>query len=93
MKASSVWPGSICHRPGAGHSVPSAIRVTAVQFRRAQRSAQGKDALRRAWPVYRQAIHRHLAARLTAEQCRELAALLGQVIAAAEAGLPVRFGR
>jgi DNA-binding MarR family transcriptional regulator len=56
-------------------------------------TAQGKDALRRAWPVYRQAIHRHLAARLTAEQCRELAALLGQVIAAAEAGLPVRFGR
>ena len=44
-------------------------------------TAQGKDALRRAWPVYRQAIHRHLAARLTTQQCRELAALLGQVIA------------
>jgi len=47
-------------------------------------TARGKDALRRAWPVYRQAIHRHLAARLTAEQCRELAALLGQAIAGAE---------
>jgi DNA-binding MarR family transcriptional regulator len=47
-------------------------------------TAQGKDALRRAWPVYRQAIHRHLAARLTTEQCRELAALLGQAVAGAE---------
>ena len=43
---------------------------------------QGKAALRRAWPVYRQAIRRHLGARLTAQQCRELAALLGQVIPA-----------
>ena len=43
---------------------------------------QGKAALRRAWPIYRHAIRRHLGARLTAQQCRELAALLGQVIAA-----------
>ena len=56
-------------------------------------TAQGKDALRRAWPVYREAIHRHLAARLSTQQCRELAALLGQVIAATEAGLPVKTSR
>ena len=53
-------------------------------------TAQGKDALRRAWPVYRRAIHRHLAARLSTQQCRELAALLEQAIAATEAGLPVK---
>ncbi len=52
-------------------------------------TAQGRDALRRAWPVYRQAIHRHLAARLTDEQCRELAALLSRAVAGAE---PVRIG-
>jgi DNA-binding MarR family transcriptional regulator len=49
---------------------------------------QGKEALRRAWPVYRGAIHRHLGARLTAQQCRELAALLGQVIATVEIDAP-----
>jgi len=49
---------------------------------------RGKEALRRAWPVYRQAIHRHLGARLTARQCRELAALIGQVIAAVEIDPP-----
>ena len=48
-------------------------------------TARGKNALRRAWPVYREAIHRHLGAHLTAEQCRELAALLGQATAGAEA--------
>jgi DNA-binding MarR family transcriptional regulator len=47
-------------------------------------TAPGRDALRRAWPVYRQAIHRQLAARLTAEQCRELAALLSQAVAGPE---------
>jgi DNA-binding MarR family transcriptional regulator len=41
-------------------------------------TASGKDALRRAWPVYRKAIHRHLGAHLTTQQCRELATLLGQ---------------
>jgi len=51
-------------------------------------TAQGKSALRRAWPVYREAIHRHLAARLSVEQCRELAALLGQVIARADLPAP-----
>jgi DNA-binding MarR family transcriptional regulator len=50
----------------------------------------GRDALRRAWPVYREAIRRHLAAGLTVPQCRELAALLDQVIKASEAGLPLR---
>ena len=44
----------------------------------------GRDALRRAWPVYREAIRRHLAAGLTLPQCRELAALLDQVIKGAE---------
>jgi DNA-binding MarR family transcriptional regulator len=46
---------------------------------------RGKDALRRAWPVYREAIRRHLGARLTTEQCRELAALLKQAAGGAEA--------
>ena len=39
----------------------------------------GRNALRRAWPVYREAIRRHLGARLTVRQCRELATLLDQV--------------
>jgi DNA-binding MarR family transcriptional regulator len=50
-------------------------------------TVQGQDALRRAWPVYRQAVHRHLAARLTTQQCRQLATLLGQAIAAEEVSL------
>src|SRR5215470_17662190 len=49
---------------------------------------RGKQALRRVWPVYRQAIHRHLGARLTERQCRELATLLGQVIATVEIDPP-----
>jgi DNA-binding MarR family transcriptional regulator len=48
-------------------------------------TAAGRDALRRAWPVYREAIRRHLAVGLTLPQCRELAALLDQVIKASEA--------
>ena len=52
-------------------------------------TAAGRDALRRAWPVYREAIRRHLTAGLTLPQCRELAALLDQLIAGAEAGQPV----
>jgi len=51
-------------------------------------TSEGKEALRRAWPVYRQAIHRHLGARLTEQQCYELAALLGQVIATVEIDPP-----
>jgi DNA-binding MarR family transcriptional regulator len=51
-------------------------------------TSRGKDALRRAWPVYREAIHRHLTARLTAQQGRELAALLERAAGAAEVGLP-----
>jgi DNA-binding MarR family transcriptional regulator len=54
---------------------------------------RGKQALRRAWPVYRQAIHRHLGGRLTARQCRELATLLGQVIAKVELDPPAPAGR
>ena len=53
----------------------------------------GREALRRAWPVYRQAIHRHLGTRLTTEQCRELAALLGQVIATVEIDPPATISR
>ena len=49
----------------------------------------GKAALRRAWPVYRQAIHRQLTTRLSPQQCRELAALLGQVIATTDVDPPV----
>ena len=49
----------------------------------------GREALRRAWPVYRQAIHRQLTARLTPRQCRELAALLGLVIATDDLDPPV----
>jgi DNA-binding MarR family transcriptional regulator len=56
-------------------------------------TSEGNEALRRAWPVYRQAIHRQLAGRLTAEQCRELAALLGQVIAVADLDPPVTISR
>ena len=56
-------------------------------------TSEGKEALRRAWPVYRQAIHRQLAGRLTTQQCRELAALLGQVIAEVDVDPPVRSSR
>ena len=34
-------------------------------------SPPGGDALRRAWPVYRQAIRRRLSAHLDAAQCRD----------------------
>jgi DNA-binding MarR family transcriptional regulator len=53
----------------------------------------GREALRRAWPVYRQAIHRQLNARLTPQQCRELAALLAQLIAADDLDPPVIINR
>ena len=52
----------------------------------------GREALRRAWPVYRQAIHRQLTARLTPQQCRDLATLLGQLITADDLDLPVTIG-
>src|SRR5215475_3055740 len=48
----------------------------------------GRNALRRAWPVYRQAIRRLLSAHLTTQQCRQLAALLDQAAAGAEAERP-----
>jgi DNA-binding MarR family transcriptional regulator len=51
-------------------------------------TTRGKDALRRAWPVYREAIHRHLGAHLTADQCHELAALLGRAAAGEETFMP-----
>ena len=51
---------------------------------------RGKDALRRAWPVYRQAIRRRLGAHLDAAQCRELATLLEQAAAGTETGLPAK---
>ena len=46
---------------------------------------RGRDALRRAWPVYRDAIRRRLGAHLTVQQCRDLAALLLQAAAGTEA--------
>ena len=54
---------------------------------------RGRDALRRAWPVYRAAIRRRLGARLTDEQARELAALLQAAVGAEPAGLPGAAGR
>src|SRR6516165_346369 len=51
-------------------------------------TAAGQQALRKAWPVYREAIHRHLGAHLTSEQCHELAALLELAIAGSGIGLP-----
>jgi DNA-binding MarR family transcriptional regulator len=39
---------------------------------------QGRAALRRAWPVYREAIRRRLGTQLTPEQCLDLARLLEQ---------------
>ena len=53
----------------------------------------GREALRRAWPVYRQAIHRQLTARLTPQQCRDLATLLGQLITADDLDPPVTISR
>ena len=53
----------------------------------------GREALRRAWPVYRQAIYRQLTARLSPRQCRELAALLGLVIATDDLDPPVTISR
>jgi DNA-binding MarR family transcriptional regulator len=47
----------------------------------------GKNALRQAWPAYRDAIRRRLGAHLTAPQCRQLARLLEQAIAGAESGI------
>src|SRR5215469_12301151 len=53
----------------------------------------GKNALRRAWPVYREAIRRRLGAHLTAQQCRQLARLLEQSTAGAESGISAKAGR
>jgi DNA-binding MarR family transcriptional regulator len=52
----------------------------------------GRDALRRAWPVYRAAIRDRLSG-LTPGQCRELARLLGRVSGADAAPLPGKAGR
>jgi DNA-binding MarR family transcriptional regulator len=54
---------------------------------------RGKDALRRAWPVYRDAIRRRLGAHLTSQQCRDLAALLGHAAAGAQTGPPATADR
>ena len=53
----------------------------------------GRNALRHAWPVYRQAIRHHIGAHLTAPQCRQLAALLQRAAAGAETSLPAKAGR
>jgi DNA-binding MarR family transcriptional regulator len=54
---------------------------------------RGKEALRRAWPVYREAIRRRLGAHLTNQQCRELARLLEQAVAGADLVLPSKTRR
>ena len=54
---------------------------------------RGRDALRRAWPVYRDAIRRRLGAHLTVQQCRDLAALLRQAAADTEADLTIKARR
>jgi DNA-binding MarR family transcriptional regulator len=56
-------------------------------------TASGKDALRRAWPVYREAIHRRIGAQLSTEQCRELAVLLARATAGAEGAETVLPGK
>jgi DNA-binding MarR family transcriptional regulator len=56
-------------------------------------TARGKDALRRAWPVYREAIRRRLGAHLTSQQCRDLAALLELAAAGAQTGQPAKPNR
>src|SRR5215510_2326339 len=52
----------------------------------------GRNALRRAWPVYREAIRRHLGAHLTAQQSRQLALLLERAIPGVDIGLPGKAG-
>jgi len=44
-------------------------------------------------PVYREAIHQRLGARLTPEQCRELAALLDLAVAESDITLPEKPSR
>src|SRR5499427_6023131 len=53
----------------------------------------GRSALRRAWPVYRQAIRRHIGARLTEAQCLQLATLLARAVTGTEAALPSTASR
>jgi DNA-binding MarR family transcriptional regulator len=53
----------------------------------------GRNALRHAWPVYREAIRRHLGAHLTPQQCRQIATLLGHAAAGATAEAPRKSGR
>ena len=55
-------------------------------------TAAGQEALRKAWPVYREAIRQHLGAHLTPEQCRELAALLDLAVAGSDIALPGQSG-
>src|SRR5215469_16568613 len=53
----------------------------------------GRNALRRAWPVYREAIQRRLGTQLTTQQSRQLAALLEQAVAGAETGISEKPSR
>jgi DNA-binding MarR family transcriptional regulator len=46
----------------------------------------GRNALRRAWPLYRNGIRRHFGAHLTPAQCRQLARLLEQAVTGADTG-------
>jgi hypothetical protein len=47
----------------------------------------------KAWPVYREAIHQHVGARLTPEQYRELAALLDLAVAESDIAPPEKPSR
>jgi len=49
---------------------------------------QGSQALRRAWPAYRQAIDRRFGSNLTAEQCQDLARLLDLAASSNQADIP-----
>src|SRR5215472_9704710 len=51
-------------------------------------TAAGKQALRRAWPTYRQAIDRRFGSNLTAEQCQDLARLLDLAASSNQADIP-----
>jgi DNA-binding MarR family transcriptional regulator len=56
---------------------------------------RGREALRDAWPAYREAIKRRLGAGLTPAQCRDLAALLELALGGTDTGprgVPIQIG-
>jgi hypothetical protein len=84
-----AWPplaGSSTSWPPSGWPSASPIRGDG-RSSFAVVTPAGKNALRRAWPVYREAIRRLLGTRLTAQQCRDFAALLEQAVARTATGI------